>query len=569
MKQLPLGVSDYKKIIEGAYSYVDKTLLIQEILTTGAEVALIPRPRRFGKTTNLSMLYYFFTNAEGDNTHLFQNFHIWNPNYLDKSGQSSRNQMGQFPVIFFTLKGIAHSSWEDSYDKFQIIIAEEYTKYQFLLEATTLEQKPLLSESEKKQFQSILHGEGSKGLFERSLKSLILWLHRYYNKRVIVLIDEYDAPIQTAYLHEYYDKMVEFMRGFLGDGLKDNSLLEKAILTGILRVSKESIFSGFNNPTCYTLLEKKFEDKFGLLEKDVIALLEEHAISYQIDNIRKWYNGYLIGDCSLYNPWSIMQCIENKGELKPYWVNTSENGLIKKLLWTGSDSLKQDVESLLLGHSITKTIQEGLVFSDLESQEDAVWGLFFFSGYLTLSKRANTQKPELSLKIPNQEVYELYKNIMQNWLREYLPGSNLSTLLQSLITGDVEVFSELFQILIINAMSSHDLHKNTSENIYHAFVLGLLVSLEKTHEVKSNRESGLGRYDVCLIPKQPTNLGIVIEFKKAKKGSPLEEAVEEALLQIENKKYVSELKSRGINRVLALGIAFQGKQILVKEGAST
>ncbi len=569
MKQLPLGTSDYREIVSEGYSYVDKTLLIQEILESGAKVSLIPRPRRFGKTTNLSMLYYFFTNAEGDNTHLFKNYQIWNPNNLDKSGQSSSNQMGQFPVIFFTLKGITHSTWEDSYDKFKIIIANEYTKCQFLLEATTLEQKPLLSENEKKQFQSILHREGSKGLFETSLQSLILWLHRYYNKRVIVLIDEYDAPIHAAYLHGYYEKMVEFMRGFLGDGLKDNSLLEKGILTGILRVSKESIFSGFNNPTCYTLLEKKFEDKFGLLEEDVIALLEEHDISYQIDNIRKWYNGYLIGDCSLYNPWSIMQCIENKGELKPYWVNTSENELIKKLLWNGTDSLKQDVERLLLGESITKTIQEGLVFSDLKYQEHAVWGLFFFSGYLTLSKGSNVQKPEFSLKIPNQEVYELYKSIMQNWLREYLPGSNLSTLLQSLITGDVEVFSELFQTLIINAMSSHDLPKNTSENIYHAFVLGLLVALEKTHEVKSNRESGLGRYDVCLIPKQPTDLGIVLEFKKVKKGSTLEESVEEALLQIETKKYVTEFKSRGINQVLTLGIAFQGKQILVKEGPST
>ncbi|MBS0626777.1 MAG: AAA family ATPase, partial [Verrucomicrobia bacterium] len=398
------------------------------------------------------------------------------------------------------------------------------------------------------------------------LKSLITWLYDYYRKRVIVLVDEYDAPIHTAYLHGYFDEMVGFMRTFFGEGLKDNTSLEKAVLTGILRVAKENIFSGFNNVTTYTILDETFGDKFGFLETEVSDLLKEYDLSSQMPLVQKWYNGYRIGQSSLYNPWSITQYIGNKEHtFQPYWVNVSSNDLIKRLIWSGTKSLKKDMEKLLLGQTIVKDIQDGIIFSDLKSQEDVVWSLFFFSGYLTLASKADPMKPK-ELKIPNQEILELFKKMAENWLKEYSDNTeNLSDMLESLVTGEIDVFENLFQNLVINAMSSHDFPQKEAECVYHAFTLGLLVALEKTHEVKSNKESGFGRYDVCLVPKNPENLGVVIEFKKVRGKETLQKTADLALEQIAEKKYVSELHSRGITRVLTLGIAFQGKKILVKE----
>ncbi len=572
MKRLPLGISDFKEIVEKGYSYVDKTLFIEEIINSGAKVALIPRPRRFGKTTNLSMLYYFFSNEGEDSKALFQNLKIAKSTWKDSLGKGVLDHMGQFPVIYFTLKGIDQGTWEKAYDKTKICIADEFKKYQFLLKATILDQaskkeEPLLGDSEKNDFLDIVNKTASSGTYEKSLYYLIEWLHRYYKKQVIVLIDEYDAPIHAGYLHGFYIEMLAFMKGFFGDALKDNSYLEKAVLTGILRVSKESIFSGFNNGTCYTITRNDFADKFGLLEEEVESLFKEQQVFYKIDEIRKWYNGYLIGNMSIYNPWSIIQCIANQGILQAYWVNTSSNELIKKFIWKGDTSFKKDVEKLLQGESITKSIEEGIIFSDLERREDAVWSLFFFSGYLTLTRNSDPVGPIRTVTIPNQEVLTLYRGFAQNWFEGTLPSDDLSEMLQSLISGNIEVFAELFQKLILNAMSCYDVGENSSEKVYHAFVLGLLVALEKTHEVKSNRESGYGRYDVCLIPKNSKELGVVMEFKKVKKGIFLEDTAKEALQQIEEKNYVAELRSRGIAKVLTLGIAFQGKNVFVLEGS--
>ncbi len=570
MKKLPLGVSDFKKIIQDDYSYADKTLFIEEILRSGAAVALIPRPRRFGKTTNLSMLYYFFSNEEKDSKTLFQNLKIGKSTWVDSLGRSTQEYMGQFPSIFFTLKDVDEDNWKDAYKAIQHCLGEVFDKYRFLLKAKIPGKEDLfLEQDEREKFESILYMKASSIIVKSSLKFLISLLYRYYQKEVIVLIDEYDAPIHAGYLHGFYKEIIAFMKVFFGGALKDNSLLKKAVLTGILRVSKESIFSGFNNGTCYTILKDDFADKFGFLEEEVESLFKEQLVSYKIEEIRKWYNGYLIGNMSIYNPWSIIQCIANKGLLQPYWVNTSSNELIKKLLWKGEDSFKKDMEKLLQGEPITKSIEEGIIFSDLERLEDAVWGLFFFGGYLTLAKNVQRVWSKQVLIIPNLEVLELYKGFIQNWLENNLSGSNLFEMLKSLITGNVEVFAELFQKLIVNAMSSHDLDRNNSEKIYHAFVLGLLVALEKTHEVKSNRESGYGRYDVCLIPKNSKELGIVIEFKKTRKEMSLEDTAKEALKQIDEKNYVAELHSRGIAKVLTLGIAFEGKKVFVQEGSGT
>ncbi|MES2200462.1 MAG: AAA family ATPase, partial [Chlamydiota bacterium] len=525
MKRLALGVSDYKEIVEFGYSYIDKTLLVEEILESGTKVFLIARPRRFGKTLNLSMLRYFFEKTEKDHSFLFQNFKIWKRKY--------REEQGRYPVISLSFKEIKNSTWESAYKDLKLLISTEFTRHRFLLEVEK-ENKPLLQEEEKELFYSILTRQGDETIFKSSLKLLTLWLERYYQKKSIVLLDEYDTPIQSSYLYAYYDSMIEFMRGWLAGGLKDNSCLEKAVLTGILRVSKESVFSGLNNLGCYTLLDEEFGDKFGFVEEEVISLLQEHSTSCKIEDIRKWYNGYAIGSHAIYNPWSIIQCIQKKGELRPYWVNTSDNELIKKLIIQGDSSLKMEVEKLLLSEVITKPVDEGTVFKSLDNQMDAIFGLFLFSGYLTLAGKPvyKSGALECPLKIPNQEIADLYKVILKEWMVKTLPSNNLALLLQSLTTGDIPVFTEMLQTLILNTMSYYDVPKDEPERVYHAFVLGLLVSLEETYEVKSNRESGFGRYDVCLIPKDPLGLGIILECKKVKEAESLSLAAEDALKQI-------------------------------------
>ena len=313
------------------------------------------------------------------------------------------------------------------------------------------------------------------------------------------------------------------------------------------------------------MLDEEFGCQFGLLEEEVLSLLQEHQVSCDLAEVRAWYNGYKVGSYHLYNPWSILQCIQKGGQLKPYWVNTSDNALIKELCLLGNDSFKQDLEDLVSGKSIRKPLEEGIVFPDLPLQENAIWNLLFFSGYLTLKTKPVYEDYGLQcqLKIPNQEIHSLYQSMIQSWMRQYLSGSNQQLLLKSLIRGDVETFAQVFHVLIFNSMSSYDLFEKEPERVYHAFVLGLLVSLDKTHEVKSNRESGFGRYDVCLIPKASSKLGIVLEFKKAGQGKTLEKACKEVLCQIEEKQYVQELRQRGIQKILLLGIAFSGKKVLV------
>ncbi len=384
---------------------------------------------------------------------------------------------------------------------------------------------------------------------------------------MIVLIDEYDTPVQAAYLHSFYDSMIEFMREWLGEGLKDNPSLGRAVLTGILPIAKEAVFSGLNNCISYTVLNEQFCDKFGFLEEEISSLLKEHSISHQMDEIRAWYNGYRIGASALYNPWSILNCIEEKGELRPYWIGTSDNELIKKLLIQGSSLMKQEMEKLLLGEPVIKPIDEGVSLNDLNNKPDAVFALFLFSGYLTLNQKPVYEDGALQceLKIPNKEIQDLFKFSITKWMEMSLPSQGLPALLGSLTAGNVKLFTELVQAIIIKSRSFHDSLAEEPEMVYHSFVLGLLVALEKTYEVKSNRESGFGCYDVCVIPKDRSKLGIVIEFKKVHTEKELNSGASEALNQIEKQNYVAKMQNLEIKKFLILGIAFHGKRLVIKE----
>jgi predicted AAA-ATPase/PD-(D/E)XK nuclease superfamily protein len=553
-KQLPIGLSDFKKLRERGYAYVDKTLLVKELLESGVEVALILRPRRFGKTLNLSMLKYFFEKSNEETNKLFEGLKIWE---LEKY----RALQGQFPVIFISFKDIkATTSWEGVFSAFKLLIADTFRQFEYLLEGS------VLSSSEKEEFNDIVHKRGDQALFEKSLHSLTRWLHRYHNKRVVLLIDEYDSPAHGAYIGGFHELFIAFLRSWLSAGLKDNTALEKGVITGILRIAKESIFSGLNNITVFTTMSDKFQDKFGLLEEEVKTLLKEYDFPNEWDLVKQWYNGYHFGNqAGIYNPWSIINYIFHNGAFAPYWVNTSDNILIKQLITQGAADLKADIEELLRAGTIEKTIEDGIVFADLKKNPKICWSLLLFSGYLSTIPSPIPGTPA-KLCIPNLEVKELYFSMILKWFEETMQQSEYNLLLSSLTSGDIDTFSQLFQQFMKTSMSTYDIAANEPEKVYHAFVLGMLIGLDKKYEVRSNRESGLGRYDVMLIPKNSKDLGIVMEFKKIGEfeSSDLETAALSALKQIEEREYDQELKSRGVSRILHLGHAFERKSVLIQ-----
>ncbi len=557
-KPLPIGISDFKKLRDGGYAYVDKTHLVQEVVEKGTEVALIPRPRRFGKTLNLSMLRYFFEKNEEDTSYLFKDLNIWKT-------EKYRTLQGQFPVVFLSFKDVKHSSLEKTLQAFSKLIAKEYERHRYLLD------RNLLTDREKAIFHKILFEENDPLLFEESALLLSEWLHRFHNKRVILLIDEYDTPAHAAYVGKFYEPMIEILRNWISKTFKDNSFLERGVLTGILRIAKESIFSGANNISTFTILNEPFRDHFGLLEPEVKRLLQEYGLIEKLPEISQWYDGYRIGSQSaLYNPWSVLKCIGEMGSLAPYWVNTSDNTLMKQLIARGTDDLKVDVEELIKGNSVEKTIEEGIIFPNLERSPNAVWSLLLYSGYLTI-EAPPSQRAGCRLRIPNIEVGNLFKTMILDWFKTSIHEHKYQMLLSSLTAGDINTFSQLFKEFMLSSVSVFDVPAEDSEKIYHAFVLGMLVGLKDAYEVKSNRESGLGRYDVMLIPANTHDLGIIMEFKKVGRFEELEleAAAVSALKQIEEKQYAQELLDRGVRRILSLGFAFKGKQVLIRSKLKT
>jgi len=383
-------------------------------------------------------------------------------------------------------------------------------------------------------------------------------------KKVIVLIDEYDAPIHEAYINNYYPDVIRFFRSFFASVFKDNSYLERGVMTGILRAAKEGIFSGLNNLDVYSITHTKFQDKFGFTEEEVKQLLNDQNLPTKLSEIQEWYNGYLFGETTIYNPWSLNMYAKERGTLLSYWANTSDNQLVKGLLVYTVEDVKKDLEVLLSGQTIETEIDEAVIFPGIEHNPIALWSLLLFTGYLTYTKKEIIRSALICvLTIPNLEIKILYEKLIRSIIEDTFSASNAKILLTALTTGNTEVFSELLQEFISKSMSVFDLPKNEQEKSYHLFILGLLVYLMDTYEVKSNRESGFGRYDIMLIPKNINQLGIVIEFKKATDDETIQQTAHKALEQIKQKNYAQELKSRNINNIKLMGIAFLGKKVLV------
>ena len=557
-KTIQVGTSNFKELIEENHFFVDKSLLIKEFVQNGAKVILTPRPRRFGKTLNMSMLKHFFDieNKE-ENKNLFKGLKIENEKEIMKL-------QGQYPVVFLSFKNQKHFNFSNLQDGIKSLMANIYNEHGYLLESDKL------SQFDKNKFMSILNRSASIVDFLEAVSDLTRYLSKYYNQKVIVLIDEYDVPLQEAFIRGYYEEALVLVRNILTAGLKDNVYLEKALVTGILRVAKESIFSGLNNLEVNTILGLNFNDKFGFEEEEVKDLLQYYDLECKMDEVKNWYNGYMFGGKVIYNPWSVLNYIKNNEQgFMPYWINSSGNELIKRLLSRGTKETKECLEELIKGNAITKIVDDHIVMKDVDEDEENIWSFLTMSGYLKPIKQELIRgKIKCDLKIQNEEVHIFYENLIEKWFKESLTSQNYNTMLKALITKDVETFDEIFTEFIVRSMSYFDVSGKEPEKVYHAFVLGMIVSLNNEYEVKSNKESGYGRYDVMLIPRDASNLGIIIEFKRIKEtnSKTIKTGIEEALKQIEENKYEAELIDRGVGDILKLAIVFKGKKVKIVEG---
>lgn len=564
----PIGVSDFRRLIEYRsaegmpYLFIDKSMLVKEILD-GAHVTLITRPRRFGKTLNLSLLRHFFAKIvnEKPTKHLFEHLEIAQyPNYMQ--------YQGKHPVIFLSFKDIKGKTFEQSYMGLKELIRQTYQEHQPAIDTANI-----LIESEQIDYQSILMREAPDALINVSLQNITRYLTKAYGEKPIILIDEYDAPIHTAYANGYYKEMVDFIRSFLGASLKDNPYLEKAVLTGILRVSKESIFSGLNHLKVYTLLQRRYGEFFGFTEQEVIRLLEKSKLINQpedpmLQDVKTWYNGYQADDLIIYNPWSIINYIEEKGKLQPYWVNTSDNALLKTLFIQSASSFKMQFEALFQSKTIEKFISEHFVFEYLDSNENALWSLLFMSGYLKATQsQIDSQGAICQLTIPNQEVRNLLQNLVAEWLSGVDNHLTFKHFLNDLLQGNMEHFEERLQKILLVTCSMHDVKGKNPEKFYHGFLLGLFSGVDqKYYTIDSNKEAGLGRFDIIIAPKTSQQLGIVIELKsiESDNDAALKEAAIGALNQIKTRQYNKTALFAHTTKFLNIGIAFSGKELAIR-----
>ena len=558
-KKLPIGLSDFKEIIEYDYYYFDKTKFIENILEDGSKVKLFTRPRRFGKTLNMSMLKYFFDveNRE-ENKKLFEGLNISKSEYFKKQGE--------FPVISISFKNYNKNDWKSGFKLIKSTISDIYAKFEDLMEH--------LNKRDLKKFEDIWL-EKDEGDWERSLLNLTKYVYEYYGKKVIVLIDEYDQPIINSYIKGYYSETIDFFKSFYGSVLKDNEYLEMSVITGILRVAKENIFSGLNNLEVHTILDSEFTEYFGIMEDEVEEALKDFDLEYELEDVQKWYNGYLFGDTKVYNPWSIINFLK-KGRLRPYWVNTSGNGLIQLYLEKLKNEIFDEFSKLLNKESILKRINDNMTFGNLEANvEKNIWNLFFHSGYLTLAEEYDVMKKNTGIKIPNKEILEMFSEM---FIEVYFKDTNnFLDMTEALKNGDVKKFKlELNKVLLENT-GIFDVNGIYKEQFYHGFMLGIILILKNEYEITSNGFAGKGRYDLLLKPKNVLEgrEGIIFELKIVNANSDekfsgdklkekLEKECEVALNQIDEKEYVSVLKNAGVERILKIGIAFFGKEFEVK-----
>ena len=541
MKKLPIGLSDFKKLIEGNYYYFDKTNFIDEIIKDGSEVKLFTRPRRFGKTLNMSMLKYFFDIKEAEeNRKLFKDL------YIEKT--ENFKEQGQYPVIFLSLKDLKADNWEEMERKIIVMLSDLFSEYEYLLDK--------LTGTNYQNFKDIAYKKVDLYDLGGTLKFLTRILYEKYNKKVVVLIDEYDAPLVSAYHNKYYEKAKDFFKTFYSSVLKDNVYLQMGVMTGIIRVIKAGIFSDLNNLNTYTILSDFYPNCYGLTEEEVKKALIDYNLEYEMEDVKDWYDGYRFGKSEVYNPWSILNFLHNK-ELRAYWVDTSGNDLINDVLKIVRKDIVRDLKKLFDGKGLKQNLSGTSDLSRILGEEE-IWELMLFSGYLTVEEKID--EDYYILRLPNREVRRLFK---RTFIERYFGrGSKLIDLMEALTENRIEDYEETLQDILLKSVSYNDTKKG-NEAFYHGFILGMSLYLEGEYIVKSNIESGLGRYDVSIEPKNKNKRGYILEFKATDNVDKLEEISKEALKQIEEAKYSSSLKQTDTKEILYLGIAFCGKQIKV------
>ncbi len=544
-----IGTSDFRKLRTLNYYYIDKSMYIKDIIDNASEVALITRPRRFGKTLNMSMLRYFFDCDIKDSREIFDGLKIM------EQGEKYTSKLGAYPCIYMTLKDVNVPSYERMITGFKSAVLDAYREHMYLLDSDKIYQ------FEKDRINDILYIREDEDAVVKSIKELSGYLYRHHNKPVMLFIDEYDVPIQAAYVEGYYEQAIKFLKNFYATTFKDNPYLGKTVLTGVSRVAKESIFSGANNFKVFTMLDNEFADDFGITSEEIDKVIEDFNVEDNKEKIKKWYDGYRIGNVEgIYNPWSILNYLTDK-QLKPYWVNTSSNDLIKMTI-KKSTTVKEKMERLLKGEAIEVPIDLETIINGIEENENNIWGLMLGTGYLKVDEIVDLARGIYKVKLPNYEIKLLFENIVEEWFANKVIGNDLNSILKDLVELKLDEFEIKFRKLVEEMFSYMDVGENTAENFYHAFVLGMLVGLKDSYYVNSNRESGMGRYDIMLEPQDKTKNSFIIEFKVANnmKESTIEDVIENAKKQIEEKDYESNLRERGFNNITKMVFAFKGKE---------
>ncbi len=557
MKKLAIGVDDFKKLREHNAYFVDKSLFIGEVIKDISDVLLFPRPRRFGKSLNMSMLKYFFSNKNTEeNRRLFDGLAITNSTVFEQ-------HQGQYPVVSLSFKSCKGQSYDLIYAEIVRIISNAYKHHEYLLE------KDIFRPSEIDRFRRICNEDPDQALISPALLLLSEYLQRYYQKNVFILIDEYDTPIHEAYLNGFYKDAVDFMRILLGNALKGNEYLHKGILTGILRVSKESMFSDLNNVEVYSVLNKHYNRYFGFTQHEVDEMLADYGLSKMQEDVKNWYNGYYFGNEEIYNPWSILSFVKNEGDFKPYWLSTSANALVHNLIRDSDKSVKKDIEDALNYLPVYSTIDEEISFDFLKNSREHILSFLVQTGYLKARFQALEGSDKIyRVEIPNTELSKIYYAVIETWFNESIGSKELDEMLNALIAKDINTFERILSKFVLETLSYFNVGRKTKEveRVFQAFLLGMLINLKDRYEVYSEKESGYGRFDVSVIPKDKSKQAIIMELKSIDtfNNETKDQTLDSALQQIEDRRYEAALRQQGCTNIMKVAVTFDGKRVWAK-----
>ena len=553
-KPLPIGIEDFKEVIDSGYYFVDKTLMIKDLIVNKVKVGLFTRPRRFGKTLNMSMIQRFFEKTDESNAYLFDGLKI-------SEFPECMQYQGQYPVISLSLKSMKQGSYKDAFHMFKVLIAREYDRHKDILKSGKI------SDSERDLFHSILDQKAEDAFYLDSIKFLSDIMVKYYNKNVIILIDEYNVPLENAFYQGFYTDMVNLIRSVFESALKTNPSLDRAFLTGCLRVSKESIFTGLNNLDIFTIISPMFTDSFGFTPDEITDILKYYKLEDKANEIKDWYDGYLFSDTQIYNPWSTINHIKNltvnpNYPCKPYWSNTSSNEIVKRLIEESNDRMKNAIEELINGTPVKAQIYEDITYGTIDVNSEYIWSFLLFTGYLKVTAYETIgDETYYEMVIPNTEVKSIYKNTIRAWFEKKINTDSRTDILEAILKADAEKLEDLLCTWMVNTISCFD----EQENYYHGFVTGL-VSGFNGYMVVSNRESGNGRFDLVVKQRSKWNYAAILEFKIVDKYNQMTKACEDALKQIEEKDYEASLRDEQYENIAKLGVCFCQKRCRVKSG---